>query len=60
MQLKKYIINQRQDELKEQQMRSLIQNIYIVNEILKDYDNVIALGDKAQIAVKNSNFNVHN
>lgn len=32
-------------------------NMDRINGILKDYDNVIALGDKAQIAVKNSNFN---
>jgi len=31
-------------------------NINRINEILKEYDNVVALGDKAQIAVKNSKF----
>ncbi len=32
-------------------------NMNRINGVLKDYDTVIALGDKAQIAVKNSNFN---
>ncbi len=32
------------------------QNINRINGILKDYKSVVALGDKAQVAIKNSNF----
>ena len=32
-------------------------NMNRINGILKDYDTVITLGDKAQTAIKNSNFN---
>lgn len=36
---------------------SASENMNRINEILENYDNVVALGDKAQIAIRNSNFN---
>jgi len=34
-----------------------LQNMNRINSILKDYDHVVALGDKANLAIKNSKFN---